>query len=99
MVVADFLGGSPDDVPDRYRFSSPFEHLPLGIPQKLFHGTSDTSVPFEISERYVRAAQLHGDKAELIRLENIGHFELVDPRTTEFDLVRDAALALVAGVQ
>ena len=44
-VVADFLGGSPDQVPDRYDFASPFEHLPLGIPQKLFHGTADESVP------------------------------------------------------
>jgi acetyl esterase/lipase len=98
-VVADLLGGAPNDVPDRYQFASPIERLPLGIPQKLFHGTSDTSVPYEISERYVQAAQSRGDNAELIRLENAGHFELVDPRTKEFSLVRDAALSLVAGVK
>ena len=95
-VVADLLGGSPDEVAERYQFASPIEHLPLGIPQKLFHGTADPSVPYEISERYVHAAQLTGDDAELITLENAGHFELVDHRTKEFALVRDAALSLIA---
>ena len=87
-VVAEFLGGSPDEVPDRYKFASPIEHLPIGIPQKLFHGTADTSVPYEISERYVRTARERGDDAELITFES-GHFELVDPRTKEFSLVRE----------
>jgi acetyl esterase/lipase len=94
-VVADLLGGSPDDVPERYQLASPIEQLPLAIPQRLFHGTSDTSVPYEISKRYVHAAQLAGDDAELITLINVGHFELVDPRTKEFTLVRQSALQLL----
>ena len=98
-VVADFLGGSPEEVPDRYRLASPIERLPLRIPQRLFHGTSDTSVPYEIAVHYVHAAQLCGDDAELITLENAGHFEIVDPRTKEFELVRQSALSLVGGVK
>jgi len=93
-VVADFLGGDPEDVPDRYDKASPIEQLPFGIPQKLFHGTADTSVPFEISDHYVHTAQLRGDDAELITLENTGHFELVDPATKEFASVQQAALTL-----
>jgi acetyl esterase/lipase len=93
-VVADFLGGSPDEVPDRYDFASPIECLPIGIPQKLFHGTADESVPFEISERYVEAARVRGDDAELILLPDAGHFDLVDPRTKEFALVRAAVVKL-----
>ena len=96
-VVAEFLGGSPDEVPDRYRFASPIEQLPLGLPQKLFHGTLDDSVPYEISQRYVQAAKHRGDDAELITLENAGHFELVDPRTKEFGMVRDFALSVIQG--
>jgi acetyl esterase/lipase len=98
-VVADFLGGSPEQVPDRYGFASPIERLPLGIPQRLFHGTADRSVPFEISAGYVHAAQSRGDDAQLIALENAGHFEIVDPRTREFDLVRGCAVSLVGGVK
>ncbi len=96
-VVAEFLGGSPDEVPDRYKFASPIEELPLGLPQKLFHGTLDDSVPYEISQRYVQAAKLRGDDVELITLENAGHFEFVDPRTTEFSMVREIALSLIQG--
>jgi acetyl esterase/lipase len=94
-VVADLLGGGPEDVPDRYALASPIERLPFGISQKLFHGTADTSVPHEISERYVHTAHLRGDNAELITLENAGHFELVDPRTKEFAAVREAAVELL----
>jgi acetyl esterase/lipase len=94
-VVADFLGGGPDEVPDRYRVASPIEQLPFGIPQKLVHGTADTSVPFEISERYVSTATAQGDSADLIALEGAGHFELVDPRTKEFARVREAVQELL----
>jgi acetyl esterase/lipase len=94
-VVADFLGGSPDEVSDRYDAASPIELLPFGIPQKLFHGTDDDSVPMEISERYVRAARLRGDDAELITLPGAGHFDVVDPATREFGLVQQAVLKLV----
>ena len=93
-VVRDFLGGSPDEIPDRYNFASPIERLPLGIPQKLFHGTADLDVPMEISERYVHAAQLRGDNAELIVLQGASHFDVVDPRKKEFELVRTAAVEL-----
>src|SRR5215831_5448385 len=32
-VVTELLGGSPEQVPDRYKFASPIERLPFGIPQ------------------------------------------------------------------
>ena len=94
-VVANFLGGSPDEVPDRYRVASPIEQLPLGIPQKLLHGTADINVPFEISEGYVSAATARGDAADLITLQGAGHFELVDPRSKEFGRVREAVMSLL----
>src|SRR5215831_5666888 len=94
-VVADFLGGSPDEVPERYDFASPIEQLPLDIPQKLFHGTNDDDVPFEISQRYVQAAQFRGDDAELIALQGAGHYDGVDPGTKECALVRDTVVRLI----
>jgi len=94
-VVAQFLGGSPEEVPDRYDFASPLERLPIGIPQKLFHGTADTSVPYEISERYARTAKSRGDDAELIAFEGAGHMEVVDPRTKEFERIRELILSML----
>jgi acetyl esterase/lipase len=93
-VVGEFLGGSPDKVPDRYDQASPSDLLPIGIPQRLFHGTEDADVPLEISERYVRAAQSRGDDAKLIVLPGSGHYELVDPMTKEFQLVLETAKEL-----
>jgi acetyl esterase/lipase len=94
-VVADFLGGSPEDVPERYDHASPIERLPLRIPQKLFHGTADDSVPYDIGRRYVARAVELGDDAELVTLENSGHFELVNPRTVEFQKVRETVASLL----
>lgn len=94
-VVADFLGGSPEQVPERYREASPIEHLPLGVPQRLLHGTADDVVPFEISRRYQAAAAAKGDDARLIPLAGAGHFELIDPRSREWPTVQDTLLALV----
>lgn len=39
--VENLMGGSPIAFPDRYRFASPIEQLPMNIPQLLFHGDSD----------------------------------------------------------
>jgi acetyl esterase/lipase len=88
-VVAQFLGGSPIELPARYNFASPLERLPIGIRQKLFHGTADTSVPYEISKKYAQAAKSSGDDAELVAFEGAGHFEVVDPRTKEFERIRE----------
>jgi acetyl esterase/lipase len=94
-IVGEFLGGSPDEVPERYASASPIERLPVGIPQRLFHGTADASVPLEISERYVQAARSRGDDATLIVLPDASHFDPVDPRTEQFAQVRACAMTLL----
>ena len=86
-IVGEFMGGSPETVPDRYQYGSPAELLPLRVPQRLIHGTLDTNVPFAISKDYVAKAKAKGDDAQLITLEGARHFELIDPRTKEFEVV------------
>lgn len=88
-VVVDFLGGSPEEVPDGYRTASPIEMVPLGIRQRVFHGDRDEEVPLSISREYVAAARKAGDDATLTVLEGAGHFELIDPRTEAWGQVRD----------
>ncbi len=73
----------PSTSPD----GSPLELLPLGVPQILVHGTADDTVPYEMSERYVAAA---GGEAELVTLDGAGHFELIDPLSAEWPVVRAA---------
>jgi dipeptidyl aminopeptidase/acylaminoacyl peptidase len=83
-VVGQFLGGSPDRVPQRYASTSPVELLPISAPQRVIHGTADDIVPFEMSERFTKAS--HNSK--LIPLQGAGHFELIDPKSREWETVR-----------
>jgi acetyl esterase/lipase len=95
-VVRQLLGGPPSAVGDRYRQMSPIERVPIKVPQVIFHGSNDEVVPVEISKRYVAAAQKAGDPATLIELKGAGHFELIDPRTTEWASIERSAMALLA---
>ena len=91
-VVEQLLGGRPDKVPDRFRSASPIERLPLGVPQRIVHGTRDDIVPFDLSRRYVEKA---GSEAKLVPLDGAGHFELIDPRTREWTVVQEQILQLL----
>jgi acetyl esterase/lipase len=97
-VVADFLGGSPGSVPERYRAVSPAEFVPVGSRIRVLHGTKDDVVPMEISRRFVAAAKKAGDDARLIEVAGAGHFELIDPRSDAWSVVTDTAAPLAGGV-
>ena len=88
-VVADFLGGSPSEVAERYRAASPIEMVPLRVRQRLIHGERDDVVPIAISRGYVAAARRSGDDCTLAEPAGAGHFELIDPRTAAWGQVRD----------
>ncbi len=94
-VVHDFLDSTPDQMPERYIEASPIELLPTRTRTVLIHGTEDEDVPFELSERYYRAALDKGDPCSLVALSGAGHFELIDPRSREFASVRQAILSFV----
>jgi acetyl esterase/lipase len=89
------LCGGPDDWPERYAAASPIELLPLDLPQAIIHGTADTNVPFELSERYATAASVAGDDTNLLALYNTAHFEIVDPRAPQWRSVLDAVSSLL----
>jgi acetyl esterase/lipase len=93
-AVEAFLGGGPNAFPERFRHADPASLLPLGTPQRLFHGREDSSVPIEIAERYVAVARLTGDEAEVIALDG-GHFEPVDPETPQGRAVTDEISRMV----
>jgi acetyl esterase/lipase len=77
-AVRDFVGGSPDDVPERYALADPVARLPLGVPVRAVHALADDRVPFAISRAYVDAARAAGDDAVLVEVPG-DHFTLVDP--------------------
>lgn len=88
-AVAHLLGGRFDDVPERYRLASPIERLPLGVPQLLVHGVRDRHVPVDMSESYAEAARRAGDQVELAVRQDVGHMDLIDPRSPGWRIVVD----------
>jgi acetyl esterase/lipase len=92
--VDRLLGGSPADVPSRYRQASPIRLLPLGVPQRLVHCGRDPIVPVEMSKDYEAAGRKKGDLVELTVCSDGGHFEPIAPKTPVGHLVRDAIIEL-----
>lgn len=88
-VVGDLLGGTPDEVPERYAAASPAELLPLGVPQLLVHGGRDRNVPASISRDYSEHARAAGDDVELVLDPRSGHFEHLDPSSNVWLAVRE----------
>jgi acetyl esterase/lipase len=88
-VVDKLLGGSPEAQPERYRAASPMNLLPMGVPQILVLGRFDDSWA-PIGRRYFEAAKEKRDDVRLVEAPESGHFEMIDPDSTTWPLVRDA---------
>ena len=93
-VVYQLLGGSPQQVPERYRAASPVELLPLGVPTVLVHGTADEDVPYALSTAYLERARAAGDAARLVTLEGGGHFDVTTPTSPYWPQVVEAVESL-----
>jgi acetyl esterase/lipase len=77
----EFLGGTPQEVPERYDFADPMRLLPLGVPALLVHGEEDATVPVRRSREYAAAARAAGDDVTLIEPVPGGHRIHPDPRS------------------
>jgi acetyl esterase/lipase len=70
-VALELLGGTPDEVPERYEAASP--RPPAGMPLLLVHGALDEDVPVAISRDF--------GAGELVVIEDEGHMEHLEPRS------------------
>jgi acetyl esterase/lipase len=73
LAAAQFLGGSPEEVPANYIAASPIDHVSSGDPPMLLiHGRQDPLIPVSQSEQMQAALTAAGVRNELI-LVNGGH--------------------------
>jgi dipeptidyl aminopeptidase/acylaminoacyl peptidase len=93
-IVTRLMGGTPNEHPDRYDAGSPIELLPTGARHVLVHGTVDDTVPISQSEAFVEKGEKLGDRSTLVRLEGVGHFELIDPESAAWPAVVRAILSV-----
>jgi acetyl esterase/lipase len=94
-VTEELMGGTPDEMPERYAAASPVELLPIGTKQVLIHGTADPNVPHTLSEIYTAHARQMGDDPRYVPLKDVGHFELIDPTSKWYKLVRNEVLGVL----
>jgi acetyl esterase/lipase len=91
---ADFLGGTPAQVPQRYAAADPIKQVPLVAPVLCVHSRADQNVPFAQSVSYVAAARAAGAVANLTEVEG-DHFTLIDPTSAAWRTVVDALPGLL----
>ncbi|WP_327590862.1 alpha/beta fold hydrolase [Nonomuraea sp. NBC_00507] len=95
-AALDFVGGTPEQRPELYDLADPMRRLPSGSAALVVHGTDDDRVPPELSRRYAEAAHQAGDPCQLLELEDVGHFEVIDPRTATWSTIVQGFEAMVA---
>ena len=72
MLRSRFLGGTPDEVPERYAFATP--RLTAGPRMVAVVGTSDVNVPPAFSVDPCQPGAL-----EVVAIAGADHFDLIDP--------------------
>jgi acetyl esterase len=66
--------GAKNFKPDQQTALSPSHHVRKGLPPTIiFHGTADTTVPFENAERFTRLMTAAGNPCTLVPFEGKGH--------------------------
>ena len=89
------MGGTPQQVPERYAQGSPAELLPLGLRQIFIQGEQDDTVPISYVKLYEAAAKKGGEEVRLESLADTGHFEIVVATAPQWQTVRAAVLELL----
>ncbi len=76
------MGGSPQELPERYAVGDPIELVPAAMPVLLVHGVVDDTVSIRLSRNYRRRAEEAGGSVELIEIEGPAgeHRAHIDPR-------------------
>lgn len=73
-VIVPFMGGTPAQVPQRYRDASPQDHLPLHVPQYLAQAAFA-----DLMQPYIDRARRSGDPVTAYRPATTGHFSIINP--------------------
>jgi dipeptidyl aminopeptidase/acylaminoacyl peptidase len=73
-IMRTLLGGSPEEVGDRYREESPLHYADrITAPLLVIHGTVDETVPYKQSEILAAALQKAGKKHKFLTYQGMGH--------------------------
>ena len=72
--IRDFIGGTPEEMPERYRAASPLTYVSADDPPILtLHGRADRLVPVQQALQLDQACRKAGVSHQLIVVETAGH--------------------------
>jgi acetyl esterase/lipase len=98
-AVVEFLGGTPEQVPEHYREADPMR---LALPrarQILIQGSADEDVPADFSRDYVKTKSertgREKEDARLVWIPGASHDDLIDPRSSAWKHVESSVLDLL----
>ena len=101
-VVSELLGvpGVSSEAPGkrvegRFRYGSPVELLPLGLPQVMISTEHDWVVPPDLGEDYAAAARAAGDPVDHVIIPDAGHHEFMVPGSATWPAVLRAVRSLL----
>ena len=86
-AIVPLMGGTPQQVPQRYRDATPQDHLPLGVPQYIVRGGMKQPV-----DRYLALARAAGDQVTFAEPSRATHFDVLMPWQTQGEPALDFIL-------
>lgn len=93
--VLGFLGGTPAQVPARYRYTDPAEQCPT-VPIVAIQGTRDRVVPPAVLQAYRAAtARCPGHRLRVVEVPGATHLSLLKPHHTGYPKMLDTLITSV----
>lgn len=87
--IEKVLGGTPQQVPERYSDVDPIQNIDTTLPVVAIHGTKDTTVAPENSRRYIDAVTQQGGQGSLHLMDGEDHGSLIDAKSSHYDEILD----------
>jgi acetyl esterase/lipase len=92
-AVVDFLGGTPNEIPEHYREADPWQlRVSRATAQWLIQGVEDKVVPPYFSRNYTEEKKKRGEAVHYLETSAAGHFDLIDPRSKAWPGVENTVL-------
>lgn len=89
------LGGTPDQIPDRYASVDPIQNIDPGTPVIAMHGTNDTVVLPSLSQEYIAELESQSGRGQVVLLDGEDHTSIVSSDSAAYarilDTITDAA--------
>jgi acetyl esterase/lipase len=94
--VYALMGGTPEDLPERYKLGDPAELLPLRVPQILIQGMIDDQIPPDLPALWAVRARDAGDFVQVEIVPSADHLDVADPDSRAWPIVATAVSRLLS---